>query len=493
MAFSEQAAKAWERLPAGEWDEAAARHLLRRAAWTARPEEVAQAAEEGLAATLERLFPARRWEVPMTPLLTRFAAEAPELLAKARGATGFEGRLLQKELREQSQAALQEFRIEWLRAAAKPENAARAKWGLFLGDVYVVSAEKVRNPVFIRQHCDLLARHGFGPAPALTKAISRSPAMEKYLDLEQNRREAPNENFARELFELFVLGEGNYSEQDIKEAARAFTGYRVRPATGEFRFAPGQHDAGEKKVFGRTGRFSGDDVIELAYAQPAAGAFLPGELIKFYLTDEPQPKEYRTAIGEAWRAKQFDLRELARLFFGSRMFFAPEFRGNFIKSPIQFYLGLVQDLGLAVPPLARTTLAPLRRMGQELFQPPNVRGWVGGRMWINSATLAARRQVVPQIFAPLNEEVLNADEVRALAEARTAGEGEVTVPAAWSEARATRAPETVADELAARFCGGGSAAELRGVFKEFLQAHPGAAGVRHAAIAALQSPAYQLC
>src|SRR4029077_9127772 len=137
-------------------------------------------------------------------------------------------------------------------------------WVLFLSDVYVVSAEKIRNTAHLFEHFDILARHGLGPAPALTKAVSRSPAMVIYLDLNQSQRRAPNENFARELFELFVLGEGNYTEQDIKEAARAFTGYRAQPLDGGFRYVENQHDPTDKTVFGKTGKFTGDEVIDLA-------------------------------------------------------------------------------------------------------------------------------------------------------------------------------------------------------------------------------------
>src|SRR5581483_7267817 len=131
--------------------------------------------------------------------------------------------------------------------------------------------------------------------------------------------------------------------------------------------------------------------------------------------------------GGAWRAAGFELRVLARQFFGSRLFYAPEFRGNFLKSPIQFYLGAVQDFGLDVAPLPRLTLNPLRQMGQWLFYPPNVRGWVGGRNWINSATIKARRQLVEMLFAPINEKALNADELIDLIAARSNGISNFTV------------------------------------------------------------------
>ena len=164
-----------------------------------------------------------------------------------RSAAGDQKRQLQREARERTQLAIQDMSIKWLQFAAQPGNAAFAKWVLFLSDVYVVGVDKVKNAALIWEHFDILGRNALGPAPVLAKAVSRSPAMVAYLDLNQSKRGAPNENFARELFELFLLGEGNYTEQDIKESARAFTGYRQQ--FGVFRNAPGQHDPCRPNIF----------------------------------------------------------------------------------------------------------------------------------------------------------------------------------------------------------------------------------------------------
>jgi len=490
----------WESLPSSEWNDSAATHLLRRVGWTARPEEVIRARAEGIQKTLDRIFPIELPTVPKANSIAKFELEVPELRRKAQNASGIDRRMLQRDLRERSQAALQDLRIDWLRYAAKPENAAAAKWVLFLSDVYVVSAEKVRHVGFIWRHFDTLRLHAFDHAPVLTKAVSRSPAMELYLDLEQSNKDAPNENFARELFELFVLGEGHYSERDIKEAARAFTGYRVNPLDGQFRFNPRRHDAGNKTVFGKTGQFSGDDIIDLAYQQSAAARFLPKELAKFYLTAEPLPEEWLAALGDRWRRSRFDLRELARTFFASQLFYAPEYRSNFIKSPVQFYLGALQDLDLSVPPLARYSSARLRAMGQQLFQPPNVRGWLGGRAWINSSTLAVRRQLVQQLFSPIREASLNADELAALNEARARGDKNFVVADEWLLKKAETSSETAAGyaaQLVHAFLGDEADASLGQLLTEYLktpldESHR-AQRLRSAAIALLQTPNYQLC
>lgn len=436
--------------------------------------------------------------MPKPRSIERLEQTAPELERELRNKDGEERRLLQRELQERARLALQDLSLKWLEFAAQPPNSSVAKWTLFLSDIYVVSAEKVRNASLIFQHFDTITRHGLGRAPALTKAISQSPAMVIYLDLNQSQRRAPNENFARELFELFVLGEGNYTEQDIKEAARAFTGYRAQPLLGEFRYVPAQHDPTPKTIFGETGAFSGDDVIDLAYKRPAAAAFLPHEMVKFYLSDSPLPPEYLAALGEQWHAHDFDLRWLARTFFGSQLFFAPELRGNFIKSPIQFYLGLTQDLQLDVAPLARMNLNPLRQMGQWLFYPPNVRGWVGGRNWINSATITARRQLVEMVFAPLNEKALNADELIDLTAARSNGITNFTVPDAAIEPLAKVPTAEAAKKLVADYLPGTVSDHIVSDLVQFIAtAAPDSKqrprALRRATATVLQSPEYQLC
>lgn len=497
MQPSLSAAEAWQPLPAAEWNAGAARHLLRRAGWSDPQAEVSRAVEEGLPATLARLFPADPALFPQPRLVAHLMADTPAM-ARALTSTspGKDKQALLREARERTQLAVQDMSIKWLQYAAQPRNMAFAKWVLFLSDVYVVGIDKVKNAALVWQHFDLLARHALGPATDLAKAVSRSPAMIAYLDLNQSKRGAPNENFARELFELFLLGEGNYTEKDIKEAARAFTGYRQQ--FGVFRYAQGQHDPTTKVIFGRSGRFTGDEVIDLAYRQPAAGAFLPHELVKFYLSDTPLPPGYPGELGSWWRSRNYDLRELARRFFGSRLFFAPEFRGEFIKSPVQLYLGLVQGLGLSVAPLPRQVLVPLRQMGQMLFNPPNVRGWVGGRRWINSATLSVRRQLVESLFTPINEAMLNADEQIELVAAKAAGTGNFTVPDELLAPLARLDAAAATDRLLTNFLALPAAPPFRDSVRQFLAPDhgdkpPTPRRLRRAAVTLLQSPEYQLC
>ena len=488
-------ADAWEPLPAAAWDAAAARHLLRRAGFSARPELVTQALGASPAEVVARLF------TPSPPLpapyaLKKLSEEFRAVEAGGRPESETERRRMRQMFQDRARAAFEEFGIRWLQRAADPQHSAYEKFVLFLQDIFVVAFQKVKNPVLLHAHQELLREYGTAPYPELCQRVSRSPAMVLYLDLQQSKAGTPNENFARELFELFTLGEGNYTEDDIKQAARAFTGYRQR--AGEFTFARRQHDTGRKTIFGRSGTFDGDAVIDLVFEQPAAARFLPRELIRFYLTDAALPDPHIEALAAHWRRDGFDTGRLLRRFFTSRLFFDPAFRGALIKSPIHYYLGLVQDLDLDVAPFPRLTLQALRQMGQAFFNPPNVRGWVGGRTWINSTTLAARRQLVEWLFTPLDESKLNGDEIVELVAARADGAARLTVDDTTLEALRAMPPEDAARTVIDRGFGAPPPAEVRAaVAGQFAEAFGGASRsterARALLAALLMSPHYQLC
>jgi uncharacterized protein (DUF1800 family) len=485
---------AWQPLPESEWNESAARHLLLRIGWSATPEETKRALDDGPRATLRRYFqniPA--FEKPAK--IAELEEDAPGLQRRMGGRAGSEPerRKARQEARERSREALADMTIKWLQLAARPENAPAEKWLLFLQDIWVVGIEKVRNSALIYQHQDWIRRSALSRYPMLAKAMSRSPAMIVYLDLQQSREGAPNENYARELFELFTLGEGNYTERDIKEAARAYTGHRQ--VAGRFQFAARQHDGGTKTIFGKTGAFDGDDVVDLVFHQPAARTFLPREMARYYLSDAPLPPAHLAALGNWWAAQEFSLPKLLGAFFCSRLFYAPEFRGNLIKSPIQYYLGLMQDLNLTPAPVPRAVIGALRLMGQMPFNPPNVRGWVGGRNWINSATLAARRQVVNGLLSPLPMNALNADDRASIEAAAAQGVTNFTLtPERFDELSRKAAPDA-ARELVGRTLPHRVESPLEKRIADFLETAEGAPRqrARTALATLLESPDYQLC
>ncbi len=485
-------ADAWQALPASQWNESAARHLLQRIGFSATPAETARALRDGLNTTLARSF-AKMPAFPKPPLIAGLETDTPQIARQLAKGDPAPRRQADKDARERSREALAELTLKWLAHAAQSENSPAEKWLFFLQDVWVVDYQKVKNSALLYQHQQILRQFALSNAPTLARAMSRSPAMVIYLDLQQSKAEAPNENFARELFELFTLGEGNYTENDVKETARAFTGYRQK--FGQFSFASRQHDRGTKTIFGHSDRYNGDGVLDLVFRQKAAGTFLPRELARFYLTDTALPAAHLDALGAAWAHDGYDLRQLATRFFSSRLFFAPEFRGSFIKSPVQFYLGLLQDLDLNVAPLPRQIIGVLRSMGQMPFNPPNVRGWVGGRSWINSATLAARRQLVQTLLHPLNRDALNGDELHELDVAAKNNLANFTL----DDARLAVWQDLPTDQLTASLFAiclpGQRGSELEGKIGAFLDRSSGKRlpAIRIALTALLESPDYQLC
>lgn len=487
-------AEAWQPLPAGEWNEAAARHLLQRIGWTATAADTARALQDGPLRTLERHF-RQMPAFPQPPLTAQLEKDAPELRRRAARGSELERRQAAREARERSREALAELTLHWLRLAVRPENAAAEKWLLFLQDVWVVNSQKIRHTALIHRHQDWLRRGALASYRDVAKAMSRSPAMIEFLDLQRSRAEAPNENFARELLELFTLGEGHYTEDDVKETARAFTGYRQN--LGRFAFVRRQHDDTAKTVFGVTGRFDGDAVIDLIFRQPAAGTFLPRELARFYLSATPLPDDYLAPLGAWWAGRDYSLGLLLGAFFNSRLFYAPEFRGNLIKSPLHYFLGLLQHLEIEPAPLPRRVIGALRQMGQMPFNPPNVRGWVGGRTWINSATLATRRALVRSLLNPIQEDLLNGDE-RAALQAAGGDLTRYTFAATRIEEWSRLAPADAARELLGFALPGraGDPAVLEPLTR-FLAAADGSAreqgAVRTALGTLLESPDYQLC
>jgi uncharacterized protein (DUF1800 family) len=280
---------------------------------------------------------------------------------------------------------------------------------LFWHNHFVSSFNKVRDPeALVRQNLTF-RRLGLVDFRGLLTATARDPAMMLYLDTTQNRRQGPNENFARELFELFTLGEGHYSEDDIKQAARAFAGWTVDQPTGRFKLNPGAIDPEVKIIFAKSGPFDGQDVLDLVLDDPQTAKFILGKLWLEFVSDTPDtavlaPIE-RQFAGD-WRID----RALAAL-LESDAFWAPENRGRLTKSPVDLVVGTLHRLNLKnLPP--DQAAEQVRRLGQDLFEPPTVRGWPGGTAWINTDTLLQRREVIDRL---VRGQSLTADDLRAVA------------------------------------------------------------------------------
>jgi len=485
--------RAWLPFDTRRWDEGCAKHLLRRLGYSATPAATALATREGPEMTVRRAFAVAR-PLPMPRKLENLTEESEEIRGKLKSLTPEERKEFLKELRRKNEAAVQDYAVSWLEFARVPENSAQEKFVQYLQDVFVITSEKIKRSDLLFSYQATLRSHIGSDYTTLVRAVMKHPAMFQFLDANQNSKGRPNENFARELFELFCLGEGNYTEQDVKEAARCLTGASINGA-GKYSVNPRNHDAGEKTLFGRKGNFGPDELVDLTMAQPAAAAFAPQELIKFYLAAEGLPREYAVAFGRIWRASGLRLTELPRILFSSEIFYHPRFRGTLIKAPIAYYLGLCQDLGVDVIPYPGPIYNALRAMGQPFFNPPNVRGWIYGRNWISSSSLAARRAVARGLFNITPDEKLNADDLRALKEARAAGHGQPWVTPDRLEFLAkNRTDAEIVIHLCNYFLPVAVSPDYRKVLEEHLQPNgkQRIRSIEEAVTAILQSPLYQL-
>jgi uncharacterized protein (DUF1800 family) len=238
----------------------------------------------------------------------------------------------------------------------------------------------------------LFRTHAMGDFRELLHAVAHDVAMLVWLDGNANRRRQPNENFARELMELFSLGVGNYTESDVHEAARAFSGWHVR--NGQFWFNPIQHDTGDKTIFGQTGSFDGGEVVELCLQQDAAPRLLATKLLRHFVMPSP-PDCVIQALAECIRTNNYAMRPVLQTLFSSSVFFGPAARHSIIKSPADFVLGAQRTLEAKVN--LRESVNLMAELGQSLFEPPTVEGWKGGRTWINSATMLGRANFAAEL------------------------------------------------------------------------------------------------
>lgn len=263
---------------------------------------------------------------------------------------------------------------------------------LFWHGHFTSSLQKVGHSAALYRQNLLFRREAAGNFGRLLHAVARDPAMLAYLDAAASRRDRPNENFARELLELFTLGEGHYTELDVKAAARAFTGWSVDPATGLFRARPADHDPGPKTFLGRSGRFDGAGIIDALLAQPRTAELIVAKLWREFVSPDPDAAEIRRLAG-LFRDGGYEMKPLLRALFLSPAFADPAHRGTLVKGPVELLVGTVRLVGLPVDDAARLARAG-RALGQDLFDPPDVRGWSGGVSWITAQTLLSRQQVL---------------------------------------------------------------------------------------------------
>ena len=387
------------------WTREAAAHLLNRAGFGGTPAEIDRLHDMGRARAVESLidgqedaarFPLPEWMQPEQ--LRTLAGEMMDSRRKIEGMTDEKEkeeqrrRTIQNVIRRQREQAL-ELTGWWFGRMAGTAWPLREKMTLFWHGHFATSLEKVRQvPLMARQN-ELFRRHALGSFRDLTGDIVEDPAMMVYLDTNTSRREHPNENFARELMELFTLGEGNYTEDDVKEGARASTGYVFRPVMLESRFVPFQHDDGEKTFLGEKGRWNGRDIVNIIFRKPQCAKFITAKLWRFFVSDTLPEPALHEALAAALQKAEWRLSAFLRTLFNAAEFYSPAVMRAQIKSPVQFLVQLRKQLELKSPVPPVLLAGTLQQLGQVLFRPPNVAGWEGGRAWINTSTLLMRYNV----------------------------------------------------------------------------------------------------
>ncbi len=330
----------------------------------------------------------------------------------------------------------------WAHEFLRGASPFREKLALFWHGHFATSAEKVDKYRLMMDQIQLFRKHGAGPFEYLVQEISKDPAMVIWLDGNLNRKGTPNENYARELMELFTLGIGNYTEKDIQEAARAFTGWHVK--RGRFWFNKNAHDHGEKKVFGKGGIENGDEVVRRCVERKASARFIAGKLFRFYVHPRPNNKLI-DHLADLYIKVERNTGAYLKALFKSKLFYSDEVMRAIICSPVDFCVGVVRTLQARVA--ATPLVEHMARMGQELLKPPNVKGWDGGRTWVGTTGLVARLRFSLQLSQE-NEDL------------------KVRIP--WAKLKLDPSSESLIQDLLGRLFPGEDLTELVPTIKEAL-------------------------
>ncbi|HYE18973.1 MAG TPA: DUF1800 domain-containing protein [Tepidisphaeraceae bacterium] len=350
-------------------------HLLRRATLGPTMEEVADASQRGLQATLDSML--SQLDRPLT---------RAELTAQAIGPVFLKDH--------------QSLRAGWMLRMVSNSNLLREKLTLFWHNHFATAIAKVRGPALMAQQIETLRELGLGDFKAMLLAIARDPAMQIWLDNNLNVAGKPNENFARELMELFTLGIGHYTEKDVQEVARAFTGWNMDqegPRGRRFTFFPDKHDTGIKTVLGKSGNLDGTDVIDLLADHPQTPQFVCRKLWQFFVHQAPTDADLAPMV-QAYTSSGRQIAPTLKAMFLSPGFFSPQAVGTQVKSPIEYVVGVVRSLRADVSEIQQYATAAAA-MGMDLYNPPDVAGWKGGEEWISTYTLLERIRFVRALVA----------------------------------------------------------------------------------------------
>ena len=372
-----------------KWDFSKAAHLLNRAGFGGTPAEIEQLYGLGPTQAVASLvyYEAIPDPTPSPDWAKPDPNQAQRLLA-LRNADPDQRKQMQQDEQRLQREHIVDLKHWWLLRMANGPRPLQEKMTLFWHGHFATSEEKVRDAYLMCRQNELFRRLATGNWQQLLVFMAKDPAMLIWLDGAQSRPEHPNENFAREVMELFTLGEGHYTEKDIGEAARAFTGWTYDRQTQEFVNRPRLHDTGIKTFLGRTGPLTGEDVIAQIVRQPQAARFITAKLWNYFAGEMPSD-ELNTALAQLFRQSNLNFKPVLVAMFSSEEFYSDAIIRNQVKSPVQWLVGSVKVLEREMP-VPQASMALTRSLGQDLFAPPNVKGWDGGLSWITTNNLLAR-------------------------------------------------------------------------------------------------------
>lgn len=374
----------------GPLSERSAAHLLRRAGFGGSPEDVRRYAGMPVNAAVESLV-----RFPSTAALPQPDPYSPVSQLDQYGPRGLrdlspdQRRQLNKQIRSDEARSLRVLQLWWLNRMLATPAPLQEKMALYFhGHFTTAGVQKGVSPAMVYNQNALFRSYALGNLRELTRNVSKDPAMVVYLDGATNLKAHPNENYARELMELFTLGVDNYTEEDVRNSARAWTGWRYSRFTEEAVFNPAFHDDGVKTFLGQTGNFTGDDIVNIIFAQPQCARFFANSLLSAFVYDAPEP-QLVDAVAGLLRRHDYELQPVMSALLRSKVFYSDRAYRALVKSPVEFVVGTYRSLGVAQ--MEAGVLPALRQMGQELFHPPNVAGWPGGENWLTSDTMIARQ------------------------------------------------------------------------------------------------------
>lgn len=324
--------------------------------------------------------------------LSTFENEAPQRVIAQKVRSGQmsrqDARRALKAQMESSRERIKDLNREWVLQMHEAQYAGLEKLVYFWHDHFGL---RVGNAYYTQSHNNTLRKHALGPLKELLVAVAQDPAMLVFLNNQQNVKAKPNENFARELLELFTLGQGNYSEKDIKEAARAFTGWRTDRRTGDFTFDRRNHDTGRKSFMGKKGNFDGYDIISIVLENKQTAKFLAAKFYAFYVSDIPNSKHI-DEMAEHYYQSRYRTESLLKFLFSQPWFYEASQIQAKIKSPIELLNGLQAQLGLSFKNSAGWLILQ-RNFSQVMLYPPSVAGWPKSKEWIDSSSLVNRMKL----------------------------------------------------------------------------------------------------